>query len=225
MRELVPEFERRHPGVRLEVQQVPWTAAHEKLLTAHVGNATPDVAQLGNTWLAEFVALGALAPLDSAPRPARRRSIAATTSPAAGRRTCSTATPGGCPGTSTRGCCSTAPTWWPRTGAALAAAHLGAVAGGDGGDQESEGCTGGRRALRRAAAGRRVGQAGPAGLQAGAELLTDGGRRGGFRDPRFRRAHRLSTSTSSPPGWRRRSPTAASPTSISSSRRATSRWW
>src|SRR5687767_1861878 len=64
VRELVPEFERRHPGVRLDVQQVPWTAAHEKLLTAHVGNAAPDVAQLGNTWLAEFVALGALAPLD-----------------------------------------------------------------------------------------------------------------------------------------------------------------
>ncbi len=64
VRELVPEFERRHPGVRVELQQVPWTAAHEKLLTAHVGNATPDVAQLGNTWVPEFVALEALAPLD-----------------------------------------------------------------------------------------------------------------------------------------------------------------
>lgn len=63
VRELVPEFERRHPGLRLEVQQVPWTAAHEKLLTAHVGDATPDVAQLGNTWIAEFVALEALLPL------------------------------------------------------------------------------------------------------------------------------------------------------------------
>jgi multiple sugar transport system substrate-binding protein len=61
---LQPEFERRHPGVRLRVQQVPWTAAHEKLLTAHVGRATPDVAQLGNTWIPEFVALGALAALD-----------------------------------------------------------------------------------------------------------------------------------------------------------------
>ena len=61
---LAPEFERRHPGLRLDVQQVPWTAAHEKLLTAHVGQATPDVAQLGNTWIPEFVVLGALAPLD-----------------------------------------------------------------------------------------------------------------------------------------------------------------
>lgn len=63
--QLMPEFERRNPGIRVRVQQIPWTAAHEKLLTAFVGNATPDVAQLGNTWVPEFVALGALQPLDS----------------------------------------------------------------------------------------------------------------------------------------------------------------
>lgn len=57
---LIPEFERRNPGVRVRVQQVPWTAAHEKLLTAFVGDATPDVTQLGNTWVPEFAALGAL---------------------------------------------------------------------------------------------------------------------------------------------------------------------
>jgi len=61
---LVPEFERRTPGVRVRVQQIPWSAAHEKLLTAYVGGALPDVVQVGNTWLPELVALGALAPLD-----------------------------------------------------------------------------------------------------------------------------------------------------------------
>ena len=61
--ELVPEFERTHPGIRVEVQQIPWSAAHEKLLTAFVGGSTPDLAQLGNTWIPEFVALRALAPL------------------------------------------------------------------------------------------------------------------------------------------------------------------
>jgi multiple sugar transport system substrate-binding protein len=61
--ELVRDFERENPGIRVELQQIPWSAAHEKLLTAHVGRATPDVAQLGNTWVAEFVALRALAPL------------------------------------------------------------------------------------------------------------------------------------------------------------------
>ncbi|MGF1645156.1 MAG: sugar ABC transporter substrate-binding protein [Thiotrichales bacterium] len=64
VRQLIPEFERRHPEVRVKVQQLPWSAAHEKLLTAFVGETMPDVFQLGNTWLPEFVALGALTALD-----------------------------------------------------------------------------------------------------------------------------------------------------------------
>jgi multiple sugar transport system substrate-binding protein len=63
--ELLPEFERTHPGVHVQVQQLPWSAAHEKLLTAIAGDATPDICQLGNTWIPEFVALNALQPLDS----------------------------------------------------------------------------------------------------------------------------------------------------------------
>jgi multiple sugar transport system substrate-binding protein len=64
LQELMPEFERQNPGIRVRVQQIPWTAAHEKLLTAYVGDATPDLAQVGNTWIPEFAALGALEPLD-----------------------------------------------------------------------------------------------------------------------------------------------------------------
>jgi multiple sugar transport system substrate-binding protein len=63
VQELVRDFERENPGVRVRVQQIPWSAAHEKLLTSFVGEATPDLAQLGNTWIAEFVALRALEPL------------------------------------------------------------------------------------------------------------------------------------------------------------------
>jgi multiple sugar transport system substrate-binding protein len=62
--DLLPEFERTHPGIRVKVQQLPWTAAHEKLLTAFAGDATPDLCQLGNTWIPELVALNALEPLD-----------------------------------------------------------------------------------------------------------------------------------------------------------------
>ena len=61
---LLPEFERRHPGLRVRTQQIPWSAAHEKLLTAYAGDAMPDVFQLGNTWIPEFVALRAIEPLD-----------------------------------------------------------------------------------------------------------------------------------------------------------------
>ena len=64
VRDLIPEFERRNPGIHVRVQQMPWTAAHEKLLTGFVGDATPDVSQLGNTWVPEFQALDALEPLN-----------------------------------------------------------------------------------------------------------------------------------------------------------------
>ena len=64
VRALVPAFEALHPGVTVRVQQIPWSAAHEKLLTAYVGDALPDVIQLGNTWIPEFTALGALTPLE-----------------------------------------------------------------------------------------------------------------------------------------------------------------
>ena len=63
VRQLIPDFERAHPDIRVEVQQLPWTAAHQKLLTAFAGEALPDVAQLGNTWLPEFAALHALDPV------------------------------------------------------------------------------------------------------------------------------------------------------------------
>jgi multiple sugar transport system substrate-binding protein len=66
--QLLRVFERENPGLRIQVEQLPWSAAHEKLLTAFAGDATPDIAQMGNTWLPEFVALGALEPLDRSVR-------------------------------------------------------------------------------------------------------------------------------------------------------------
>ena len=43
---------------------MPWLSAHEKLLTAFAGESLPDVSPIGNTWIPEFAALGALEPLD-----------------------------------------------------------------------------------------------------------------------------------------------------------------
>lgn len=61
--ELVREFEAENPGIRVEVQNVPWTAAHEKLLTAYAADGLPDICQLGNTWIPEFATLRSLTPL------------------------------------------------------------------------------------------------------------------------------------------------------------------
>jgi multiple sugar transport system substrate-binding protein len=65
LQNLLPAFERLHPDIHVRVQVIPWTAAHEKLLTAYAGDATPDVCQLGNTWIPEFDILNALEPLDA----------------------------------------------------------------------------------------------------------------------------------------------------------------
>lgn len=57
---LTNEFERLNPGITVKVQAIPWTAAHEKLITAYASGTTPDIVQLGNTWIPEFVALNSL---------------------------------------------------------------------------------------------------------------------------------------------------------------------
>ncbi|HEX6614233.1 MAG TPA: sugar ABC transporter substrate-binding protein [Rhodanobacteraceae bacterium] len=70
---LLPEFQREHPDIRVHVQQIPLTAAHEKLLTAYAGDSLPDLTQIGNTWIPEFAALHALEPLDD--RVARSKDV------------------------------------------------------------------------------------------------------------------------------------------------------
>jgi len=47
----------------IEVQPLPWTAAHEKLLTGFAGGSLPTVGQVGNSWIAELAAIGAIAPV------------------------------------------------------------------------------------------------------------------------------------------------------------------
>lgn len=61
---LIPGFEKENPGVKVKVQMIPWTAAQEKLITAFASDNLPDVLQLGNTWIPQFVSLKALQSLD-----------------------------------------------------------------------------------------------------------------------------------------------------------------
>ena len=62
---LMPAFTAR-TGIPVEVQSLPWTAAHEKLLTAFAGGSLPDVLMLPNGWVGEFAMIGAIAPLADA---------------------------------------------------------------------------------------------------------------------------------------------------------------
>jgi multiple sugar transport system substrate-binding protein len=49
------------PSVR--VQPLPWSAAHEKLLTSYAGGSLPDLGQIGNSWIAELSAIDAIEPV------------------------------------------------------------------------------------------------------------------------------------------------------------------
>ncbi len=52
-------------GIAVDVQSLPATASHEKLLTAQAGGAMPDVLMLYNGWVQEFATIGAIAPIPS----------------------------------------------------------------------------------------------------------------------------------------------------------------
>lgn len=47
----------------LTVQPLPWSSAHEKLLTGFAGGSLPTLSQIGNSWVAELAAIGAIEPV------------------------------------------------------------------------------------------------------------------------------------------------------------------
>ena len=183
VRELVPDFERRHPELRVRVQQIPWSAAHEKLLTAFAGGALPDAIQLGSTWVAELAALGALEPLDGR--------IAASSAVSRADSFAGVFELGVIEGT------AWAVPWYADTRLLFYRSDLFAAAGREAPPRSWEEWRAGLAALRRSL---------PAGshpillpptewevpvilaFQRGAELLRDGERRGNFASPEFRAA-------------------------------------
>lgn len=60
--ELLASFEEENPDVTVEVTPLPWDSAHDKFTSAIAAGTAPDVAQVGSTWMAEFVSLNALEP-------------------------------------------------------------------------------------------------------------------------------------------------------------------
>ena len=60
--ELSTAFQQR-TGATLDVQFVQWASAHDRFVTAIAGGTTPDVAEVGTTWVAEFADAGALVDL------------------------------------------------------------------------------------------------------------------------------------------------------------------
>jgi multiple sugar transport system substrate-binding protein len=57
---LAKDFMQANPGITVDVTPIAWDVAHDKLLTSVAGNKTPDVSQMGTTWMGEFAKTGAL---------------------------------------------------------------------------------------------------------------------------------------------------------------------
>ncbi len=56
---MTEKFMKENPGVKVEVQAIPWSAAYDKILTGIAGMSLPDIAQMGTTWMASFGSMGA----------------------------------------------------------------------------------------------------------------------------------------------------------------------
>lgn len=50
-------------GIDINLQSIPWSSAHDRLLTAVASGEGPDVVQMGSSYMAEFTDAGALADL------------------------------------------------------------------------------------------------------------------------------------------------------------------
>ncbi len=64
LEEILPQFKKENPDIEVELQQIPWSAALEKLITSIAGGILPDVAQIGTTWMSRLYVMGAFENLD-----------------------------------------------------------------------------------------------------------------------------------------------------------------
>lgn len=67
-KELIAEFEKEYPNIKVNYVNVPFADAQNKFKTAaQAGSGAPDVLRTEVGWVAEFASLGYLAPLDGTP--------------------------------------------------------------------------------------------------------------------------------------------------------------
>lgn len=56
---LLEDFEAEYPDINVDVTAVPWGSAHDKYQSAIAAGTTPDIGQMGTTWMGEFGGAGA----------------------------------------------------------------------------------------------------------------------------------------------------------------------
>jgi len=61
--EMVSEFERQNPDIKVNLTDLTWANGHEKIVLAFASGTAPDVVELGSDWIAQFADAGRLADL------------------------------------------------------------------------------------------------------------------------------------------------------------------
>lgn len=56
----IEEFEKEHPDVHVDLQDLTWKQGREKLMAAFSSGTAPDVVELGSDWVAQYSAAGVL---------------------------------------------------------------------------------------------------------------------------------------------------------------------
>ena len=59
---IAKDFEAQNPGLNIVITPIPWGSAHDKMATAVAAASTPDMAQMGTTWVPEFARANGLDP-------------------------------------------------------------------------------------------------------------------------------------------------------------------
>ncbi len=57
---VLADFEKAHPDIHVEMQQLTWQDGIQKITAAVASGTVPDVCELGSTWFAKYAAAGAL---------------------------------------------------------------------------------------------------------------------------------------------------------------------
>lgn len=61
---IAQDFERANPDIRLDIVKMDWEVARDRILSAINDGGTPDICQVGTTWMAEFESTKSLMALD-----------------------------------------------------------------------------------------------------------------------------------------------------------------
>jgi len=62
--DVVDEFEKRNPDLKVELMMLPWSDYHRKILTMFAAGSKLDAMRLANSYFPQFMEKGALLPLD-----------------------------------------------------------------------------------------------------------------------------------------------------------------